>query len=161
MTKEFDVTIDKFRLDQEWERQPEFYHEYALQLADARRDWDEAKNTLEVVKAELHQKISAHPDQYEVIKPTVDAVNNAIVLQQEHKDATADVISAKHRVNVLEAAVAALDQRKRALEKLVDLHLSDYYAKPVTRKEFAEQTEERKKVESRRRTRLRRNQEDE
>ena len=157
MTKhEFDVSIDKFRLDEEWVNQPEFYHRYALKLSESKTDADEAKNMLEVVRAELHQKISKNPEKYDIPKVTVDAVNNAIVLQSAYRDAQDEVVSTRNDVLVLEAAVNALDQRKRALEKLVDLHLADYFAKPVATGASAEAVRDIKKTASRSRTRIRR-----
>ena len=139
MPEDFSVDIDPYRLDEEWVKQPKLYHVYAEKAADARQALDDAKNELEVVRASLYKEISAFPDKFGLSKTTEAAINNAMTVSDEYQQATQAVINAKHTVAVVEAAVQALDQRKKALEKLVDLHIADYYSKPrATKGEAAE-----------------------
>ncbi len=127
---EFDLQIDEHELDQEWVAQPSLYFRYAAKLADARRDWEEAKASLDVTKAELDDSIRRNPAAYEVAKVTERTVEAATVCQQEYQAARQSVIDAHHVVGVMEAAVGALDSRKKALEKLVELHLANYFSRP-------------------------------
>lgn len=124
------VEIDELQLDKEWIGQPRVYLEFAEMCADAQRDWDIAKSELEMVRAELDTAIRSDPESYGLGKVTEKGVENAIPAQTEYQDAVREVIRAKHKRDVMAAAVTALDHRKKALEKLVDLQLSGYFATP-------------------------------
>jgi len=130
---EFDITIDPYRLDEEWVRQPELYHEYAEKVADARQAYDDAKNEVEVLRAELYRQVTAAPETFGLAKTTEKALENAILAHPNYKKAVEVQLDAKHELAVLEAALSALDHRKKALEKLVELHVADYYSKPKAR----------------------------
>lgn len=131
--------IDKNILDDEWIDQPKRYFRWALQLEDARADFEYVKAEFEVVKAEVELAIRNDPgnvdydlpaDAVEKGKVTEKMVAAALLQQDEYKKAQQAVFTAKHRVGVLQAAVTALDHRKKALEKLVDLHGQKYFASP-------------------------------
>lgn len=122
--------IDKDRLDEEWLAQPELYYHYAVLQADARQELEEAKSDLELVKAELADSIRTDPADYGIDKVTVDAVKDAVIQQKEYKDALAYVNEKRHALDVLSAAVVALDHRKKSLENLVYLHGQNYFSTP-------------------------------
>lgn len=122
--------IDKMQLDREWVNQPALYVEYAEKLADASQTLDYAKSTLDVVTATLDKDIRLFPQNYGIEKLTETVITNTILLQKNHQTAAKDVVIAKHDVAILRAAVDGLDQRKAALENLVKLLLSSYYAQP-------------------------------
>lgn len=124
------IELDPFRLDEEWVNQPKLYREYAEQLADARKDVEEAKAQLDLVEAELYAELSSNPEKYGLSKTTEASIRNAILQEVDYQEAQQVVIDAKHRVGQLDAVVTAIDHRKRALEKLVDLRLSEYYSEP-------------------------------
>jgi len=126
----FDPRIDKFALDEEWLNQPPFFHEYAEQLANAKRETEEAKNELELTKAELDLSIRKNPDAYDIPKITEKVVENVVIVQREVQEAQQKVIQAKHKEDLLGAAVRTLEQRKTALENEVKLALADYYSTP-------------------------------
>lgn len=122
--------IDPHRLDEEWIKQPSLYRKWARQLANAREEWERAKAQRDVVTAEIDKAIRFNPEEYGLEKITEPSVEKTILLQKRYQRAHAVVVEAKHKVDLLEANVSALDHRKRALEKLVDLFLSDYFSKP-------------------------------
>lgn len=122
--------INKNILDDEWLRQPKLYFNWALQLEDARADFEEVKAEFDVTKAEVDLAIRTNPDNYDLPKVTDKAILASMIVQPEYKDAQREVFKAKHRVGILQAAVTALDHRKKALEKLVDLHGQKYFASP-------------------------------
>lgn len=128
--EQFSAAIDAEALDQEWLGQPALYHKWAVRVADARQKVAEAKADLDVTKAEVGQAIRSNPEEYGVSKPTVDAINEAVLLAEDYQKAAAAVIKAQHTADVLAAAVAALDHRKRALENLVELQGRDYFSTP-------------------------------
>jgi len=130
------LEINQLRLDEEWVNQPKLYLEYAAKLADARRDLDLSKSELELTVAELDADIRADPEGHDIgEKVTENAIKNCIPTLKRYQVANNALIDAKHKVDVLQAFVNALDHRKRALENLVDLHGQSYFAEPRARKE--------------------------
>ena len=125
--------LDANRLDQEWLNQPKLYHEYATKLADARRDHEQAKANLKLVESEARLRIRKNPTQYDLPKATEGAIEEVVVTQPDYRKALHKMLEAKHASEVLQATVDALDHRKKALEKLVELRLHDYYAEPRVR----------------------------
>lgn len=134
--------IDKNLLDDEWLNQPKLYFRWAVQLEDARADLEIAKAEFDVVKSELDLNIRTSPDDYDLPKVTDKAIAAAMMTQPGYEGAQKAVFEHKHRVGVLQAAVTALDHRKKALEKLVDLHGQKYFASPRASENSREAMEE-------------------
>lgn len=122
--------IDEHNLIEEWRNQPKLYHDYAFQLANARLDYSEARTELEVTEAELDYFIRNDPVQYGVTKITEGSVEKTIKLQKEWQAKVSEVSKAKHKVDVLEAAVRTLEHRKAALDNFVTLYVREYYCSP-------------------------------
>lgn len=123
-------TIDLGCLDEEWVKQPDLYHDYAKELANARRVYEEAKARLKLTDAELELEIRKEPKAFDLVKVTESVIAAVVEVQEGHQKAVSAVIKARHRVDLLEGAVTALDHRKRALEKAVDLWSMSYFAEP-------------------------------
>ena len=153
MTDDLDLTIDEFRLDEEWLRQPKMYGSVATDLADAQKAYSEARAELEVTKSECELSIRRKPSKYGLEKVTEATVSAALGAHDSVSKATAAVIDAKHAVDVLNAVVHALDHRKKALENLVSLFLADYYSKPHSPPFDEEQTKARARRRGQRRRR--------
>ena len=101
--------------------------------------------------AEIDKSIRKHPDTYGLDKITEGAIKQAMPLQPEYQHALELLHEAKYHTAIVQAAVTALDHRKKALEKLVDLFLSGYYSQPKANANSREQMEqvERKAIRSR------------
>lgn len=137
MSKSF-LAIDKLRLDDEWLGQPQLYFTYAEKLAEARRVLDNASAEVDAVWAELDSKIRRKPAKYGFdSKPTEGAIGSKIQRISSYKEVLRRKIDAKFEVDINQAAVIALEHRKRALTELVELQLSAYYSAPVARSEGA------------------------
>lgn len=149
------LEIDPYKLDREWLKQARLYFQYGQLLADARQRLDEAKSALELVDAELDADIRLKPEDFGLSVPrlTESIVRGAIVADPEHRKAERAVILAKRDVGYFDAATTALDHKKRALEGLVQLHLSGYYAEPRARGDSREMIEEAEKTNARRKGR--------
>jgi len=130
MSDGLNLSIDENNLLGEWQGQASMMYDYAVQLADAMQEEDEAKAELEVTKADLDSAIRTNPDAYGITKITEAVVSNAIVAQQEYEYAIKAVNDAKHKVRVLKAATDALSHRKSALQGMTDLFLRQWYADP-------------------------------
>ncbi len=149
ITEEF-IHIDETRLDEEWVNQPGLRFKYGRKLADARERMDEAKADLDITKAELDRDIRSDPEEYGVERISEAAIANAVQLQEEFHKANAVFRIRRHDVAIYEAAVFAIDHRKRALEKLVELFMADYFATPRSPKGSGEVMDEVVKQEVRR-----------
>ncbi len=128
--KESVIDIDQDDLVEEWKNQPRLYLEWSSKLADARKKLEEAKATIDVVTAELDDRIRTSPDKYDLEKVTENSVKACILRQEAHAAATSSFQEAKHEVDMLGAMVGALDHRKRALENIVQLWAAQYFSSP-------------------------------
>lgn len=124
------LNIDLSRLDEEWLRQPRLVGSYAEQVANAREEMALAKADFELVEAELKLEVQKDPSAFNLEKATQGCIESAVVACKRYQRAQRQYIKTKHQVDVLEAVVSALEHKKRGLEKLVDLHLADYFSAP-------------------------------
>ena len=124
--------IDKFNLDEECDRQVGLKLKYGKLLAEARESEALAKNELKVVMAEVDKEVRADPKRFGIAKPSEKAFENAVLLDLRVQSLIGDSIRAGFEVDIREAQVYALSDRKSMLEKEVDLFLSGYFSRPNT-----------------------------
>ena len=137
--------FDPDSLDEEWRRQPRLYHEYAILVANLRAAWEQCKAQRDVVEAELARDIRIDPEKHGYTKPTEDVVKKTITLQRRYTIANNDVLKAKHDLDIAQAAVDALDQKKKAMEVYVQLLVNDYHSAPKAQPGSREKVEEWRK----------------
>lgn len=131
-----DFSIDELNLDKECIRQPELYYTWAKRLADAKQMLDEARADESVAVAETNKKIRSNPAKYDLPeKPTEASINVTVSLQTPVRDAAAAVIEATHKVNMAQAAVTAMEHKKRSLTLCVTLRGQEYWAEPSVPKD--------------------------
>ena len=150
------LDIDEHRLDEEWIEQPKLYGLWARRAAASRRKMDEAKADLELVQAELDLEVRSNPEKFDLSKVTENVVKSAILQDTRYVGAQKKVNDARYDYDVAQAAVSALEHRKYALQNLVSLFLSSYYAEPKSPKGRKDELEEMTKQNVRRRGRARR-----
>lgn len=158
------LDIDLNELEVEWRNQPRLFHDYATAKSDAEKEvsetkaeWDvttaEAKEELDLVTAELDASIREKPSDYGLEKLTEPLIKATVLRQEEYQaaqkkltevkyKAAVALAEARHKADILEAAVKALDQRKIALGKEVDLWLGGYFSTPRASTEHARETME-------------------
>lgn len=154
------LEIDIDSLDEEWVGQSPLYFRYAKKLADARDRLERRKTELDLVYAECDRDIRKNPKKYKLAKISETAIKSAIYEHPEYREIQDIVHKAKHRVDVLGAAVQALEHRKRALENLVELHGQSYFATPVAKGEAKEAVEQAAKKSVRKRGQYKRDNDD-
>ena len=145
-----DFQFDAANLGEEWSRQPLLYMKYARAAADARREMDESKNVLEVVKSEIALSIRNDHGSYGLIKVTEALLIQAVQCHADVKAAMEEVVDARHSYEVLLAAVGSMDHKKKALENAVSLFLAGYYSEPKAKEGDREGIEEIEKTRIRR-----------
>ena len=148
--EEVTFTVDRDKLDEEWVNQPDLFHEFARQSADARLALEEKKQELDVVRAEIDKDIRERPGRYDADKVTENAIANIIILQPKFAKAQSAVNKARHTLDILQAAVSALEHRKKALEHLVFLHGQEYFSSPRARGVDSEKMRDAEKKSARR-----------
>lgn len=149
---EFDIGIDQNNLDDEWLGQASLYFEYAANQADARGEVEQIKNRLEVLKADIGKAVRDDPKKFGLEKVTERAVDEVIALHPGVQGDQELLVRANHKVEIIGAAVRALDHRRKALEKLVELFLANYFSKPQSSSASSEHVNELEKRRARRKT---------
>lgn len=136
--------VDPNRLDQELYNQPRNYYNVAKAVADAREAVDRQKTRIEVLKEELKQTdarayldVKKNPGVFGLDKATEASIEAVVSCLQSHNDAFKAVIDAKgvlttleHHLGIVDAALGAMDNKKMALGKGVELHLANYRSTP-------------------------------
>lgn len=117
--------IDRNLLDEEWLNQPKLFFKYTEKLVKAEERLDEAERELKVIEAEADVRIREENE-----KTTEAFIKNQIMLDPVREAQVQIIAKRRLKVNLLKGVVQSLDQRKRALEKLVDLHGQQYFATP-------------------------------
>jgi hypothetical protein len=145
MNYEEDIRIDESALDVEWLEQPSLMLKWGRYTATVRIDYDKAKESLELTRAELDKEIRMSPDAFDIEKITDKVVENTIPMQDAYKTVSMSFIKAKFELEIAQAAMRAMDARKDALENLVRLNGQQYFAGPKMPRDLAWERDEKLK----------------
>lgn len=126
----FDIQLET--LEQHWLDQPKLMMQHMKEVAECRLQLEDAEANIKVLMADLDRDIRNDPDEYDLLKVTEVTVKNAVLAQPPYRAALKKIAGLKYKLNILNAAVEALQQRKRALESLVDLHGQGYFSIPTS-----------------------------
>lgn len=144
------VHINELELDKECVRLPSDYLKFAHKAEDAKFEVSEAKAALDVVEADLSKEIRGDPEKYGIENVTEKAITAAITSHSKYRAAQRELNNAQHRSGLAQAAVWAMEHKKRALSLLVDLHGMGYFASPRFSRKGKEAVEEMSKRRARR-----------
>lgn len=125
-----ELRLDPSQLDLAATLQGELFFYWADQLGQARRAMDRAKLAAEFVENDLANRMRRKPDEFLLTKTTEGAVSSAVKVHQEYTESQEHYLELKSQVNLLDAAVTAMEMRKRMIEVLVTLHGQQYFAGP-------------------------------
>ena len=145
MNYEKDMYIDEDALDLEWLEQPALMRKYSRTLADLEHENDEAKEELELIRAELDRDIRKDPEEFDVVKITETVIQNTIIMQERYKKGLEKFLSTKHEMKTARGVISSIEQRKSALENLVKLHGQNYFAGPAIPRDLREERELKEK----------------
>jgi hypothetical protein len=104
-----------------------------------------------LVEAEVEMDVRESPEDYNLTKVTDASVKAAVLTSDRYKKTQKGLNDAQYRVNVLWAAVNSIDDRRKALEKLVDLWQGSYFGEPRASASAREVVDEMKKRSTRKR----------
>ena len=146
MDYEKDVTIDPDALDTEWLEQPRLMMRYARISAQAQKDYEEEKQNLDIVKAQIDQDIRINPQDHGIEGKITEAVVSAgILVSNEYQIAQKKVADALYEYNMARGAIQAINGKKDALENLVRLHGQQYFAGPRVPRDLSKEWEQKEK----------------
>ncbi len=134
-----DVAIDVDALDIQWAKQASLFGKYCMEQTGARAKLDAIKERLDVKVAGLGLKIRANPATFGLDKVTEASVQAVILLDPECAKLREEIAVAQYELEVMGAAVRALDQKKSALENLVRLQGQNYFAGPSVPREIGKE----------------------
>ena len=125
-----DFRISGDKLEEEWLKHSVLYWGYSEKSAQAIKKRDLIREDIDQHRAELDRKIRKDPKKYGIEKVTEGAITAAITIDEKSIGLNSSLIDANEAVNRVSGAVKALEHKKRALEKLVELWLAGYYSEP-------------------------------
>jgi uncharacterized protein (UPF0179 family) len=130
-----DKQVDFNNLHFEWVRQVDLAHDYGVELAEASKA---VNNAEEVVKVEEAKAANRVRESYAASggKVTVDQVKFDTVLDPKYTEAREAIIKLRYELDLVKAAVKAIDDKKRALENAVVLFTREYWSTPVEQGDY-------------------------
>lgn len=126
-----DLSINKFRLDEECLSHSGRYAYYAEASAIAKNDVTKAKDNLELVEAERYDAIKKDLESSGV-KTTIPMLEKAVLTDSEVLKAKENLREKEEISARLAVAVSAFEHRKAELDNLVKLYCAGYYSTPCS-----------------------------
>jgi hypothetical protein len=149
MDYERDMHIDESSLDVEWLEQASLAVRWGKYYSECQEEFDAAEENVKIVRSDLILEINKNPEQYlgKDVKLTDMKVEAAYRLQKKHIEAKERWIRAKKKLMDAEVIKNEISfTRKAALENLVQLYISQYFAGPKVPRNL---TQEREKIKDR------------
>jgi hypothetical protein len=136
-----DLEIDQYALEEGWLKQAVLYAKWAEEAVNANYEVDKLRESLDLKRAELDGKIRNDPAIYGIAKITESAISAAILMNAEYQEANNKVLEASRNAKILAVARDSFEHKKKALEKLTDLFLSNYWADKMPEKKIEKAAE--------------------
>ena len=131
MNVDRDLDVNPNALDVECLNLPQTHFRYNEKLADAKMDLARAKENHDITKAEKDNAIRTRPKKYGIRdKLTEGAIRAVIAKDKKCSEALEEVNRCNYEVDILSAAVKALDVKKVSVEGLIKLHGQNYFSSP-------------------------------
>lgn len=124
-----DISINKYKLDEECLSHSGIYARYLSAQADADTAVSKAKDNLELVKSERYDALKEDFDKKQV-KTTIPMMEKAVAGDEEVIKAKNELREAENVLAKLTVAVKAFEHRKSELDNLVKLYCAGYFSKP-------------------------------
>lgn len=141
-----DLDIDQNSLDREFIRQPNLYMKYSELFIQADREAKDAKERLEVVKAQLYSDIIKREEK----KPTENMIQSWIALSDIFQKAQRAYYDKRYEADILASAVKSFEHKRSSLENLARLWIGSYYSSPKQTSEVKETIQEKRSERQRR-----------
>ena len=123
-------TVDEHRLAEEWVEHPSRVFYYASLAANIQMRLEEARRHDDVLRADLSLSVRKNPEKFGLQKTTEGLIEAIITADEAIQESAISIISLKNELDLVKAAVSALECKKKALECIVQLHATSYFASP-------------------------------
>lgn len=128
---EDDISLDKFKLDVEAEKQSTIYNRWGQVWADAESDAEEAKSKLDLAYAELYSYIiRSWKDEGLDKRPSDTGAESWILQQQKYKDALEHYHKENRISKKMKIVRTALENKKKMIEIEATLYGTGFWSKP-------------------------------
>ena len=119
--------IDPRRLDEEILNQARATRAAGVRAADAKHAASQAKSKLDVTEARLRFQAKRFPDRFDLPdKPTVQDVAASVQMHKEYQSAEQELLKAKWEQDLADADVSAHIDRRKMIERYVELLQIDW-----------------------------------
>jgi hypothetical protein len=132
---EEDFTINRFKLEEETEKQPALMRHYTKKLAIWSAKVKDLKRKLEYTQGVCAEIIRNSPKEYGLTKDSDKVVYSMALGEEDYVIVHDEYIKAVQQEGYYESAVQSMKQKGSMLKELVGLWLNDYFANPIVRKE--------------------------
>lgn len=122
-----DLSINKYKLDEECLSHSSRYAYYAEACAVAKTEVSKAKDRLDLTEAEQREAIRIRMEK-DGIKPTIPMLDSATIRDEKVIKVKAELREAEEVYNRLQVAVNAMDARRSELDNLVKLYVAGYFS---------------------------------
>lgn len=145
MARDFseEIKINKYKLDDECEKQASTYLYWAQKNADAKSDLNDAQDHLKLVLSKVDMDLRENWNPETMGKQTEGSIKAAVENDAKVVAAKKKVSDLQRDVNTLSAAVSAFEHRKEELKNLTSLLIGGFYSAPIAKKEGINETAER------------------
>lgn len=125
------LAIDEGALDRECLAHPRRLLRWVLLEADARQEVALTKARVDLAEARVRRAVRLDPASFGLKeKYTVGDIAEVVTLSKEYNEALTEFTAAEHHADQVRGVVSALHEKRRAIERLVELKQIDYYAEP-------------------------------
>ncbi len=128
MIENVNVEIDENNLDRECINLPSQYLRAATAAAECRRAVAEAERSLDLVESDLSKEIRSNPSGFGLEKITEAALKATVIAQPAYQKVERRVAQARYESDLAQALVWAMENKKKSLSMLVELHGLGYFS---------------------------------
>jgi len=132
---EAELKINKYKLDDECENQPNLYNYYSTQLADMKTEKGILKNRLKFFSSKIELDILSTTNEKgitpEGVKITISSMTALLTTHETIVKINDELVQVEKAIYHLEAAVESFQQRRADLDNLVKLYGNNYFSLPV------------------------------
>lgn len=142
-----DVKIDFDNLDLEWIDQPELARKYAKHLTSLKREVGRLEEKKKTIRSELIDLVNRNPEKYTGKKsPNAADIEAAYRRDKEYQKTVEELLDAQEEAEYGEYVYNEISfTKKKSLEQLVQLYISQYFAGPNVPRNLMEEFKRKRK----------------
>lgn len=124
----FDFRVDRHRLIEQIEEQPQATYEVYLAMADVKDSQESLKIELALMRAEVSSNVRESPEDYGIEKVTEAAIKEEVEQDEDVQAIVQQMQINRKEIDFINAALEGLKDRKKALENATSLFIAGYFS---------------------------------